>query len=257
MATTAFGTAGRSEGHGLFLGLAIAMAVTIVAGFSMQLAMGRSTFAAPWPVHLHALVFFGWTALYVLQNALVATGSVALHRRLGWIGAGWAAAVVVIGVATTVMMVRRGSAPFFFQPAFFLFMNSLSVLCFGGLVGAAIRLRRRTDWHRRLMTCGMAGLTGPAFGRLLPMPLLIPWAAWAVFAAILILPLIGLVVDTRRRGRVHPAWLWGIGALTITQLAMGIMAGSVPGLAVYDLVTAGAPGAAVAPLAYPAPPPGL
>ena len=30
-------------------------------------------------------------------------------------------------------------------------------------------MRRRTDWHRRLMFCGMAILTGPGLGRLLPM----------------------------------------------------------------------------------------
>jgi len=39
--------------------------------------------------------------LYVAQNVFVATGSLALHRRLGWIGAGWVAAMLVLGPAVT------------------------------------------------------------------------------------------------------------------------------------------------------------
>lgn len=234
-----------------FLTMAIIMALTNVAGFSLQLAMGRSSFVAPWTVHAHALLFFGWTAFYVLQSALVAGGSIALHRRLGWVGAGWAVAIVLVGVATTVMMVRRGTTPFFFQPAFFLFMNSLSVLGFGGLVTAAIRLRRRTDWHRRLLFCAMAMLTGPAWGRLLPLPLMIPWAAWGVFVAVMLFPLAGMIADKRRTGLVHRAWWWGTGVMLATQLAMGVVAFSAPGLTLYDVVTRGTPGAVRPPLEFP------
>ncbi|WP_294211908.1 hypothetical protein [uncultured Sphingomonas sp.] len=239
----------------LFLKLAIAMALVIVLGFSTQLAMGRSTFAMPVMVHVHALVFFGWTALFVVQTALVGRTAAPLHRRLGWLGAGWATAVVVIGLYTTAMMVRRGAAPFFFTPSYFLFMNGLMVIAFGGLVAAAIAMRRQTRWHRRLMICAMAVLTGPAFGRLLPMPLLIPWAAWAVFVVLMLFPLTGAIVDRRRSGRVHPAWWWGMATIAATQVAIGLVASSPAGLAIYDGVVAGARGEAVPPLAYPAPPP--
>ena len=238
-----------------FLKMAIAMAVVIMLGFSMQVAMGRSTFAAPVLLHVHALVFFGWTALFVLQSALVDRGTMALHRRLGWIAVGWAAVVVMLGIYMTVMMVRRGAAPFFFTPSLFLFMNVLGVLCFGGLFAAAIRLRRRTDWHRRLMLCAMATLTGPAIGRLLPMPLLIPWAAWGVTAAVLIFPIIGAFADRRRTGRVHRAWIWGIATIVAVQFAMEIAAASPPGLALYRMVVVGGAGETVAPLDYPPFPP--
>ncbi len=49
--------------HGFFLGGAVVMTVVIVAGFSVQLAMGRSSFAAPPLVHAHAVVFMGWMRL--------------------------------------------------------------------------------------------------------------------------------------------------------------------------------------------------
>ena len=94
--------AGRDGGF--FLGGAIAMTVVIVAGFSVQLAMGRSTFASPWYVHAHAVVFMGWVAIFLTQNVLVATDRIALHRRLGWLAAGWVVLMIVMGCVVTVAM---------------------------------------------------------------------------------------------------------------------------------------------------------
>lgn len=237
-----------------FLYSAIAMTVIIIAGFSIQLAMGRSTFDAPLLVHAHAIVFMGWVAINLLQNVFVATGQRALHRRLGWLATGWIAAMVVLGVWITVAMVRRGQAPFFFQPAHFLVFNPLSLLSFVGLTAAAIRLRHRTQWHRRLHFCAMATLLGPAFGRLLPMPLLAPWSFEATFAAVMIFPLIGVVADLRRDGTVHPAWRWGIGAMVATMVAVQAIAYGPIGGSLYRAVTAGSPGADVAPLEFGSPP---
>ena len=222
---------GRMTGeHRFFLTMAIAMALVIVAGFATNLAMGRSSFAVPLLYHIHAFVFFGWVALYVTQNALVASGSVALHRRLGWLAAVWAPVIALLGIAMTVYSRKR--------------TNSLSVLTFAGLVKAAIANRRRTDWHRRLMFCAMAYLTGPGFGRLLPAPLLIPWAFWvAAFVAPTIFPLIGIVFDFRRNGKIHPAWLWGIGAALTAFVVADLIAYSAPGTAITRAVIAGSPAA--------------
>ena len=238
-----------------FLTMAVVMALTIAGGFVLQLAMGRSSFGAPLLVHFHAWTFFGWVVLYLLQNIFVYRGSMALHRALGWTGAGWAAAMVVLGIYTTMAMVRRGAAPFFFEPAYFLVMNTLTVLGFAGLTAAAIALRRHTEWHRRLHYCGMAVLTAPAFGRLLPGPLMIPWAGWGIFAATMIFPLVGVAADLRRSGRVHPAWWWGIAAMIAIQCGIVLIARSSLGIAFYAAVTHGHPGAAFPAFAYPPPPP--
>ena len=254
MATISGPRPGLGRDDRFFLTMAIVMGLTSVIGFSLQAAMGRSTFSAPPLIHFHALVFFGWIVIYVTQNALVTRGSMVLHRRLGWFAAGWAVLMVVVGIYTTVSMVRRGAAPFFFLPAYFLVMNSLTVLCFAGLVAAAIRLRKKTEWHRRLLFCGMAFLTGPAIGRILPVPLMMPWAEWGVFAGIMIFPLVGVIADWRRRGSVHPAWGWGIATLAATQIAMTVIAHSPLGLAIYDAAVAGHPGAQVAPYDFPPPP---
>lgn len=240
-----------------FVRAAFVMALVIVAGFSTQLAMGRSSFASPLLVHAHAIVFMGWVTIYVVQNVLATSGRIDLHRKLGWLAAGWMVAMVVLGCLVTVAMVRRGQVPFFFQPLHFLVFDPLAVFTFAGLTTAAIVMRRRTDWHRRLHFCGMSLLLGPAFGRLLPLPLFAPWSFEATAAATLIFPLIGVVADIRRSGHAHPAWRWGIGTIVGSLLLTEVIAYGPLGPPLYRAVTAGSPGAKVAPLDFPPPPAGL
>lgn len=244
-----------SKDDRFFFVTSLIMAAIVVAGFSLMIVTGRSSFASPPIVHAHAVVFMGWVVLYVTQNALVARGSIALHRRLGWIGAGWVVAMVVLGTVVTVRLVRLGHAPFFFPPALFLVLNPVSILTFAGLTAAAIVRRRQTEWHRRLHFSGMALLLGPAYGRLLPMPFLIPYAYEVDFLAVLIFPVIGIIADLRRSGKVHPAWWWGLGTIVGSTLLVEAIAYSPVGTALYHAATAGSPGASVAPLAYPPFPP--
>lgn len=240
--------------EGFFLRGAFLMALIIAAGFSLQLAMGRSSFSSPPLVHAHAVVFMGWVVLYLLQNIFVATGRTALHRQLGWLSTGWIAAMLVLGCAVTVEMIRAGRVPFFFKPLQFLVFDPVTLFFFAGLTASAIVLRRQTDWHRRLHFTAMALLLGPAFGRLLPMPLLSPWA-WEVNLAVnMLFPLTGALLDLRRTGRVHTAWLWGLGAMVGCLLVTEAITYSPVGLAIYKSVAAGSPGAAIAPLNFPAPP---
>ena len=239
-----------------FLKSALIMAIIIAAAFSIQIGMGRSTFASPVRVHVHAVLFMGWVAIYLTQNGLVAIGRIDLHRKLGWIAAGWMVAMVVSGLVVTVAVVRGGTVPFFIQPLHYLIFDPVAVSTFAGLTTAAILLRRHTEWHRRLHFCGMTILIGPAFGRLLPMPFMQPWAWEAAFAVALLFPIAGVVADIRRGGRVHPAWRWGIAALLGSFVLTQAVTYSPVGLAIYDAVTEGSPGAAVPPLAFQPPPEG-
>lgn len=239
-----------------FLKSACLMALIIVAGFSFQLAMGRSTFASPLRVHVHAVLFMGWVAIYLTQNVLVAANRIDLHRKLGWIAAGWMVAMTVSGIVVTVAMVRGGTVPYFFQPLQFLIFDPVAVLTFAGLTSAAIVLRRRTEWHRRLHFCGMTILITPAFGRLLPMPLLQPWSWEAAFAVAFLFPLAGAWADVRRSGRVHPAWYWGMAVILGSFLVTQALTYSPAGTAIYEAVTEGSRGAAVPPLEFQPPPEG-
>ena len=239
-----------------FLGAAIAMTLLIVAAFSNQLAMGRSTFYSPPLVHAHAIIFMGWVTIYLLQNILVATGRMALHRRLGWVAAGWIVPMIVLGFGVTLAMVRRGQVPFFFRPLHFLVFDPLTLLTFAGLTGSAIVLRYRTQWHRRLHLCDMSMLMAPGFGRLLPLPLLQPWAWEASFAAAMIFPIAGVLADLRRSGEVHPAWRWGLVTIIASFILIEAITYSGVGLGLYRAVTWDSPGASVPPLEFAKPPAG-
>lgn len=239
---------------GLFLWGSVLMTLVIVAGFSTNIVTGRSSFGAPLYVHAHAVVFMGWVAIYLLQNVLVGVGRTDLHRRLGVLAAAWMAPMLIMGCVVTVAMARKGSIPFFFRPQQFLVFDPLSLVGFIGLASAGIALRRRSDWHRRLQFCGMSLLLGPGFGRLLPMPLMIPYAWEATMVACLAFPIVAMLIDSRRSGRIHPAWLWGLGAMALAGVAIEAVTYSPLGDALYHAVVAGSPGASVPGLAFPPPP---
>lgn len=232
----------RSEER-FFFTMACVMSAVIVAGFSMNLAMGRSSFSVPAIYHVHALIFFGWVALYLLQNGLVTSRRVALHRRLGWLSALWVPLMVGFGIVIIIVTMRRTGGPFFFDQNEFLFSNPLLLLCFAGLVGAAVMQRRNTGWHRRFMFVGMAILTGPGLGRLLPMPLLMPHA-WRIMMVIsMVWVVIGMLADKRRYGYVHPAWVYGLAAVAATQVLADVIAYSDWGIAITHDLLRGTPGA--------------
>ncbi|NYT40339.1 hypothetical protein HZY97_06205 [Sphingomonas sp. R-74633] len=224
--------------------MSLAMIAVIIGGFSLNLAAGRSSFGLPLIYHVHAFVFMGWIAIFLVQNLLIATENLRLHRKLGWIALVWVPMMVAMGMAIVLYSVRdHGGPPFFALPEF-LIGNPAGLLCFGGLALSGFALRKRSDWHRRLMLCSMAAITGPGFGRLLPVPFMIPWS-WTVAALIApsIFPLIGMAVDWKRSGRVHPAWLWGLGAMAGTFLVAQAIAFSPLGETIARAVVAGTPGA--------------
>ncbi len=257
MATLAPRAAPRSADDRFFFTLSVWMALVLVAGFSFNLAMGRSTFAAPLTWHLHAVVFMAWIAVFLAQSWFATHGSIALHRRLGWLAALWVPLLVVFGIAITVATIRRGTTPFFFQPQHFLIANPLGVLCFAALTFAAIRFRRQLEWHRPLQICAFAALLGPGFGRLLPSPLLTPYAFEASVLAGLIFPAIAMLRERRQTGRIAPAWWWGVGSICAVLLVAVPLARSPIGDGIYASVVAGSPAESIPGLAYGKPPPGL
>lgn len=259
MATLAFDERPRDEvatDHRFAATMAMVMAAVVVAGFSTQYLAGRSTFASPLRVHVHAVAFMGWVALFVAQSWLATRGPLALHRKLGWVAVGWMALMVVAGMVVMVAVARDGIAPFFFQPQHFLIANPMALLAFVGLTGAAVAMRKRTDWHARLHICGMTMIMGPAFGRMLPMPLLIPYAFEAAGVAAALFLGAGMIRDRRHLGRVHPAWWYGLASLAFIIVAPNILAPTAFGDWLYATTVAGSPGATVPGMEFAPPPTG-
>ena len=245
MATIPYSTdTDRGEAK-FFFTMACVMAATIVAGFAFNLAMGRSSFGMPWLVHFHAWVMMGWVGLYLTQNFLVSSDNVALHRRLGWLSVIWLPAILVMGSLITRWSLQQEGGPFFFDQNEFLISNPLMLLLAVSLAAAAVTVRANTGWHRRLMYCSFATLTGPGIGRLMPNPLLEPYAWWIGGIGMpLIFPVIGMIADKRRYGTIHPAWFVGVGGVLSLQAIADLVAYSAWGIEFTRWFIAGTPGAA-------------
>lgn len=247
----------RSDDGGFFRTLATVMAVVQVSGFVFHLAMGRSSFNAPLIVHLHAVAFMGWVAIFAVQPWLANAGAMSQHRLLGRVAAVWAIALLVLGVLITLENVRTGRTPFFFQPQHFLFANVISLIAALGLLAAAISLRKHTDWHARLQIGSFALFMGPSFGRLLPMPFLKPYAFEIAEVASLVFVAFAAGRDARVHKAVHPAWIWTAGVLLGALAIARLVAFSPLGVAVYTAAVAGSAAAGGDGLAFPPSPPGF
>lgn len=247
MATTAAPHGGKTsapvEGTRFFTIMAFVMSAIIIAGFSLNLAMGRSSFTAPWPYHVHGMIFMGWLGLYLAQHVTISTGNIALHVRLGQLAYVWIPIMVAAGTMIIVVSARTTGGPFFFAMNEFFVSNLMALWTFGGLALWALRKQRYTGWHRRLMLVAMSILTGPGLGRLLPTPLFMP-NAWTVLITLtFIFPLIGMLADLRRDGRIHPAYWWGMGMNVGLFVLSVLLAYSPIGYALTEWIVAGTPGA--------------
>lgn len=243
IARPAWSDANGVGGTRFFVVMATLMALLILVGFSRQAALGISSFSAPWPFHAHGVIFMAWTGLYLVQTLTIANGNRALHAKLGKISYVFIPAMVAAGGLIMVVSMRTTGGPFFFAINEFLLGNSAVLLTFAGLALAALKARRHIGWHRRLMLCSMAVLTGPAIGRLLPLPLFIPYSWIIATTPCVIFPLIGMLADKQKHGSVHPAYWWGAGVY-LGALAVAFALAHTPfGYAMTEWVIAGSPGA--------------
>ena len=230
-----------------FLIASAIMVVVVVAGFLTLLLRGISTFAAPWPVHVHAVLFMGWVGFFMMQVWFATTGRVHLHKRLGWIAAVYMPVLLIVGALILFRMMRNAAVPPFWAYSYFMVMNLMSLLAFAALTIAAIAWRKQTQWHRRLMFCAMAALVITPVNRLTPDAVLAQYMSLGSALAILLFPLSGMAADWRRDRRIHAAWFWGLGALILTGLTTELVGRLPLAGSLVTLVTAGSPGAQIDP----------
>lgn len=198
-----------------------------VAGFGFFFAIGASSFKSPWWVHTHALTMTGFLGLYVVQTWLVHRGDLGAHRRLGIIGAIWTVWLVVFSCWAITRTIALGRIAPFFTPPFFLAMDWLNMAVFAGLAWTALRLRHRSDWHKRLMFGAMLSLMSVAWGRLI-LPQFFDQRAIVVILVVLLGHLgAAMLFDRRVHGRVHPAHFWTAGML-VGWTALTFIAADLP-----------------------------
>lgn len=220
------------------LAMAALIAAYVLYGFGKSYVASLAPPGMPWWVHLHGAVFTGWIALFAGQTWLAGRGSVRLHRRLGWASLGLVAAMAGLGVATTVLCVKRDAVPPFFTPGLMLALDFLGLAGFIALFGSAVALRRRADWHKRLMLCATILLSTPAWGRILPMSALGKAAPVVLLATLLGVAALGMAYDALRGRKPHPAYLWGAAAIAVSLLAAGPLGFSAPMLSLVAAIRA-------------------
>ena len=210
--------------------MALGLALFIAFGFAQFSARGFVDFGhIPAYIHLHALVMLGWLGVTVAQPLFAERRDRALHRRLGWIGAVFAALVVGLGSFVSIKTIAAHHVPPFFTPPYFLALTQVGLIAFAGLVGAAIIRRRETQWHRRLIIGSTVMLMEPALGRILPMPLIMPWGEWAVLGVQLGALAIVAGHDRRTLGAIHPATIACMAVVAITHVVVELLAIAPPG----------------------------
>jgi hypothetical protein len=211
---TAADTRSRNFEHRFFLASVIAIFAVVVAGFARTyyLKFLFATPALPWFAHLHGLLMTSWFVLFFTQTCLVASHRVAWHRRLGVFGALIALTILVVAPAVLVNAVSRElHAPHGNRFFIVIFGFDLVVLAdFAILVASAVALRRRSDFHKRLMLLATCSIILPAIARL-------PIGAFAGFAVFYACVLVPVVVDTLRHRRLHPVFGWGAPLLIASQ----------------------------------------
>jgi hypothetical protein len=194
-----------------FGGMTIAMLATVIAGFGPTYffsTISSSTFELTPVLHLHGAAFTTWMVLLVLQSTLISAGRVDVHRRVGVAGAVLGACMMVLGAYVAITRFRAGVLTLGpgFPVGMLLAIALATIVVFPVLFGSALVLRRRTDFHKRLVLLATMELVIAAVARLPVINSLGPPA----FFGVTDLFVVALVVyDLSTRGRIHPATLWG------------------------------------------------
>ena len=202
------------------------------------LQIGRGTFTGSAMLHLHGLLFSGWTLFFLSQALLVANGKLKKHRAWGLLGISLATAMLFTGLAVAIQGLHaRLDAGYGDAARAFMIVPVTAVLMFAGFVAAAVINLKRPEWHKRLMLIATTALLQAAMARFFflaatgggpglrpglgpPLPIertMMPGfrVEWLIVAAI--------IHDWRSHGRVHPAYWWGFGVTMAVQLSRPVV----------------------------------
>ena len=215
----------------LYTGVAIGTALITFIGFAQTYYL-KVLFGTP-PLrlllHIHGLVMTTWFVLFFVQVRLIAVHRTDLHRRLGVAGAVVAGLALVVGAAVALSqghlhLIENEAS---LEPPLVLLPVSLgTLLLFGIFVTAAILLRRRADYHKRLMVLACLSILPPGIDRL-PLHFIETAERFTLFGLLDLCVVICMAYDTLKTRRLHPAWVWG-GALIVSLQILTLMVRDTP-----------------------------
>ncbi len=209
-----------------YLVMSLVLAAIVVFGFSHTVPFDLAPPGLPPLLIAHAAIFVAWVLLFVAQPALIVRRSVATHRKLGWVGAGLACAMILLGTGAILFALWNNTLPFFYPPGLFLVRGFVGLALFAGLLASAILLRRHADWHKRLILCAAIVIVTPGLERAMPVPLFGRNWPFVVDGVLDLIALAGPALDLIRIKRIHPAYLCGVGAIITGQAVVDIVSPS-------------------------------
>jgi hypothetical protein len=232
-----------ARGNSLFYTVMGALiALLVFAGYAQSYYLARwSEVPARAPeltalIHVHALSFSGWILLGVAQPWLVQAGNVDAHRRWGVFGVGLAVSVWLLGNWAAIEAIHVGYRGLG-DPYAFYAITFFSIQAFAIIVALGVWMRRDSEAHRRLMLLSNAAILEAAVGRL-PLEAVVATAPLSFYLGADLVILAGIVYDKMTRGRVHAVWLWGGGALVLSQLVRVAIMNTEPWLAFARVMAA-------------------
>ena len=210
----------RSSGERrMYTWAAIVAIVVMFAGFAPTYYL-KGVFASPdldTLKHVHGVIMTAWFAFFLLQVRLVATGNTRIHRQLGIGGVVLAMLVVYVGITAGIASARSGAAPNGIPPLVFLVLPFGEMVAFTGLFAAAIALRRRSAWHKRLMLVATVAMLTPAVARM-PFDVIKSLGPPAFFGFTDLLIVACMAFDAVKNRRVHPAFVAGLAFVVFVQV---------------------------------------
>lgn len=211
---------GRDRARNFYLGFAAMAAAAVAIGFSTTYFIPgpRGLLNIPWIVHLHGWAAMAWVLFLFAQVMLVRFNQSKLHRRAGKAAIPLALTIWATGIAVGIWAAERDlpSQGDFALTA--LAGTATSLTMFLALVIAAVTLRRRPDWHKRVMLLATVVVLWPAFFRFRHLMPFVPRPELWLGLLLADLPiLVGAWRDHLRWGEVHPAWKWLGSAVFIEQ----------------------------------------
>jgi hypothetical protein len=200
----------------------------ILAGFGMDLAryLGEAP-TPPFILHLHAAVYVLWLGLVTLQILWVELGKVRRHKQLGWLTVAVSAVMVPLGLTAALVDQARQVTHPDYAPQF-LALEFEEMFAFSVFMIAGVVFRRKPAAHKRLMILAAVAISDAGFARiwLIGIKLEIPglWGWWLQYYWGIFLILLAMGAwDLWRRGRVHPALLFGATLLWVGEIITAML----------------------------------
>ncbi|MFZ2491343.1 MAG: hypothetical protein WA208_07645 [Thermoanaerobaculia bacterium] len=145
----------------------LAASVPLVALAFWPLYLARPFASVDRYTHLHAVAGSLWLALLIAQPAAVHARRFALHRALGRISYGLAAAFVIAGILLSHHRLASMDDAKFAVEGFFHFLPFYATAVFVLAYGGGLWFRRTPAAHGRFMLCTAIPLIDPVLGRIL------------------------------------------------------------------------------------------